>query len=54
MYACLRVCTHVFISIHLSVCACMYVYICVYIYGEEDRCSEVKEKPFITYPHGHI
>lgn len=50
----MRVCAHVFISIHLSMCVrvCMCIY--VYIHGEEDRCSVVKEKPFVTYPHGHI
>lgn len=54
MYVCLRVCAHVFITIHLSMCVrvCMCIY--VYIYGEEDRCSVVKEKPFVTYLHGHI
>lgn len=53
MYACLPVCTHVFISLHLSLCVCMCVYMCVYMERDIGR-SVVKEKPLVTYPHGHI
>lgn len=49
MYACLPVCTHVFISLHLSLCVCMCVYMCVYMERDIDR-SVVKEKPLVTYP----
>lgn len=53
MYACLPVCTPVFISLHLSLCVCMCVYMCVYMERDIGR-SVVKEKPLVTYPHGHI
>lgn len=53
MYACLPVCAHVFISLHLSLCVCMCVYMCVYMERDIGRCV-VKEKPLVTYPHGHI
>lgn len=48
MYVCLcvRTCIYIYSS----------VYVCVYmcIYGEKDRYSIVKEKPFVTHPCGHI
>lgn len=49
MYACLLVCAHVFISLHLSPCVCMCVYMCVHMERDVGR-SVVKEKPLVTLP----
>lgn len=50
MYACLPVCTHVFISLHLSLCVCKCVYMCVYMERDIGR-SVVKEKPPCNLSH---
>lgn len=52
----MRVCVCAHMYLYLSIYLCVRVCMCIhlYIYGEEDRCSVVKEKPFVTYPRGHI
>lgn len=50
------VCAHMYLYQSIYLCVCMYVcvYMCIYMERKIDRCSVVKEKPFVTYPHGHI
>jgi len=45
---------YLYLSIYLCVCVHICVYLCVYMERKIDRCSVVKEKPFVTHPRGHM
>lgn len=45
MYACLPVCAHVFISLHLYLCVCMCVYMCVYMERDIGRSCREGDAP---------